>query len=446
MHNLYVLGLGKSGLGVALLARSKGYEVFASDSNLMEDGTKKLLNDNRVRWQEGGHCLDELKKADIVVKSPGIPKKSLTNFIDSKTKLYSDIEFGYMNTNAYIISVTGTNGKTTTVNLVYDILNSSNKKDVVLCGNIGYSFCSAILDSSPSTFVLELSSFQLDYIYKFNSNIAVIMNIDRDHMDRYENLQDYIESKFKIIKNQSSSDFLIFNCDDKNIIEYIDKNKNKIKSNLIPFSSKNKSFRTGAWVDGDKIFCSVESNKFTMDTNDLKLKGTHNIYNYMAAILVGLIKRCNNIEGLVREFKPLEHRMENFFVSKEKITFINDSKATNVHATAQAIDNINNTIIWIMGGYEKNNFYYPLLCLVRKKVKALICISNKSDKVIDVFKDSVGILIKAKDMQDAVNVSISLSKKGDVVLLSPSCSSIDKFRDYKHRGNSFKDIVYNIYR
>ena len=440
---ILVLGSGESGVGSALLAKSKGLSVFVSDSSLIEKNYKELLLKNDIQFEENGHVQANKLNVDYVIKSPGIPEtaaiiKQLTN---KQTQIISEIEFASKFTDATIIGVTGSNGKTTTTTIIYEILKSENI-DVDIAGNIGVSFASKVAASNARNYVLELSSFQLDGIIDFNPHIAIMTNLSPDHLDRYNNsFENYINSKFNIIKNQSEKDYFIYDLDDVKIVQFIKNNIHKIKSNLLPFSTI-KTTDSVTYLEDKNIISIINKNKIIMPTNNFPLIGTHNLKNAMAATTVAnLLKiRKETIRKSLEHFQAVEHRLEHV-LKINKVNYINDSKATNVNAAYYALDSMQSSTVWIVGGIDKGNKYEELFSLVNEKVKAIICLGKDNKKIFENFENLVEYITEVKSMSEAVKEAYSIAKSNDNVLLSPACASFDLFKNYEDRGEQFKAEV-----
>ena len=441
---ILVLGSGESGVGTALLAKSKGLSVFVSDSSLIEKNYKELLLKNDIQFEENGHEQANKLNVDYVIKSPGIPEtaaiiKQLTN--KQQIQIISEIEFASKFTDATIIGVTGSNGKTTTTTMIYEILKSENA-DVDIAGNIGISFASKVAASNTKNYVLELSSFQLDGIIDFNPHIAIMTNLSPDHLDRYNNsFENYINSKFNILKNQSEKDYFIYDLEDVNIVEFIKNNIHKIKSNLLPFSTT-KTIDSVTYLEDKNIISIINKNKIIMPTNNFPLIGTHNLKNAMAATTVAnLLKiRKETIRKSLEHFQAVEHRLEHV-LKINKVNYINDSKATNVNAAYYALDSMQSSTVWIVGGIDKGNKYEELFTLVNEKVKAIICLGKDNKKIFENFENLVEYITEVKSMSEAVKEAYSIAKSNDNVLLSPACASFDLFKNYEDRGEQFKAEV-----
>lgn len=441
---LVILGGGESGVGTAILGKKKGYDVFVSDFGKIKGNYKEVLIINGIAWEEEKHTEDLILNADVVMKSPGIPDKSVMvqKLHEKGIPVLSEIEFAAPFTKATIIGITGSNGKTTTTMLTYHLLKSAGL-NVGLGGNIGKSFAWQIADNKYDCYVLELSSFQLDGVVNFNPHIAIITNISPDHLDRYDyKYENYIAAKFRITMNQTKEDFLIYDADDDAIAEWLKTNTTKAK--LIPFSLT-KTFSEGAFIKNNKMEISINQEEFTMDTEYIALEGKHNMKNAMAATSVAKLMqiRKSTIRESLSNFQGVEHRLEKV-LKIQNIQYINDSKATNVNATFFALDSMNTPTVWIVGGVDKGNDYNELMSLVREKVKAIICLGVDNKKIINVFGNVVDMMIEVDNMSDAVKMAQRLSEKGDTVLLSPACASFDLFESYEDRGRQFKQAVKNL--
>lgn len=440
---IVVLGAGESGVGTALLAQAKGYDVFVSDKGTIKENYKQSLIDNNVTFEEQQHTESKILDADVVMKSPGIPDKAplVKQLRENGTKVISEIEFASEFTNATCVAITGSNGKTTTARLTHFILEK--ELEVGLGGNIGDSFALQVLQKDAPNYVLEISSFQLDDCYAFNPKIAIITNITPDHLDRYDyKLENYVASKFRIIQNHTEKDVLIYDADDEILNEYI--NTHDIKSTLIPFSLV-KTFKNGAYLSDNNLTITLENNTFSMPTKDLALNGNHNIKNAMAAATVAsLLKiRKQTIRESLENFQGVEHRLENV-LKINKVQYINDSKATNVNATYYALESMEAPTVWIVGGVDKGNNYKELFPFVNEKVKAIICLGKDNEKLKENFSGMVDILVETEYMSEAVKIAYKIAEAGDNVLLSPACASFDLFENYEDRGRQFKASVRNL--
>ena len=440
---ILVLGSGESGVGSALLAKSKGLPVFVSDSSLIKKDYKDILISNQINFEEKGHLFASTMVVDYAIKSPGIPDSSkiVQQLISKNILVISEIEFAYKFIDAKIIGVTGSNGKTTTSSLIYEILINADF-DVDIAGNIGTSFATKINDKQKKNYVLELSSFQLDGIVKFNPHIAVMTSLSPDHLDRYEdNYENYINSKFNIIKNQTAADYFIYDSEDLQIIKFIKNNSEKIKSTLLPFSIS-KTHESVTYIEDKNIISIINKKKLIMPTNNFPLIGTHNLKNAMAATTVAnLLKiRKDTIRKSLEHFQAVEHRLEHV-LKINKVNYINDSKATNVNAAYYALDSMESSTIWIVGGIDKGNKYEELFSLVNEKVKAIICLGKDNKKIFENFENLVEYITEVKSMSEAVKEAYNIAKSDDSVLLSPACASFDLFENYEDRGRQFKAEV-----
>ena len=444
MKRLVILGGGESGVGAALLGKQKGYEIFISDRGSIAKKYKKVLLHNEISFEEKQHTESLILNADVVVKSPGIPEKApiVQQLINNGVLVISEIEFASKYTDALIIGITGSNGKTTTTLITHHLLKSA-KINVGVAGNIGASFAQQVAEENFESYVLELSSFQLDGVIDFRPHIAIITNITPDHLDRYEyNFNQYVASKFTITRNQTIHDFLIYDADDQTIDNWL--KKNQTNAALIPFSIE-KELDYGAFLKEDTIIIKLNTEEFSMSISNLRLQGKHNVKNTMAGALASqlLNVRSQSIKDSLANFEGAEHRLEN--VQKVNgIQFINDSKATNVNATFYALECMDQPTVWIVGGVDKGNDYQDLLPLVREKVKAIVCLGEDNEKLIAVFSNVVDMMIETAGAEEAVKVAYKLSQAGDTVLLSPSCASFDLFDSYEDRGRQFKNAVRDL--
>ena len=444
MKRIVVLGGGESGVGTAILAKQKEYQVFVSDKGAIAKKYKEVLLQNEIEFEENQHTESLILNADLVMKSPGIPEKValVQKLIENNIPVISEIEFADQFTSATIVGITGANGKTTTALLTHHLLKQA-KLNVGIAGNIGDSFAQQVAEQNYDACVLELSSFQLDGIEKFAPHIAVITNITPDHLDRYENnFDNYVASKFRITKNQTSNDYLIYDADDVASNKWL--NENTTKAQLIPFSIERK-LEFGAFLRDDKIITKINTEEFTMPLSNLTLKGKHNVKNAMASAMTAqLLKvRKQTIKESLSNFEGAEHRLENVQKVRE-VQYINDSKATNVNATFYALECMDNPTVWIVGGVDKGNDYHDLLPLVREKVKAIVCLGVDNKKIQETFGNVVDIIVETAGAEEAVKVSAKLASNGDIVLLSPACASFDLFENYEDRGRQFKNAVRSI--
>lgn len=442
---LVVLGGGESGVGTAILGQKKGYEVFVSDFGPIAAKYQSVLNENAIPWEEKTHSEDWILNADLVMKSPGIPDKApiVQKLLSKGISVISEIEFASTFTDAKIIGITGSNGKTTTTLLIYHLLKNEGY-NVGLAGNIGKSFALQVAEKNFDYYVLELSSFQLDGIITFRPHIAIITNISPDHLDRYEydyNL--YIASKFRITMNQTSDDYFIYDNSDEAISNWLQ--TNSIKAQKIPFSLEETPLLNGAYLEIQNIISTINKENFMIPINEIAIKGKHNVKNAMAAITTGeLIKiRKKTIKDSLANFEGPEHRLE--FVKKvNSVTYINDSKATNVNSVFYALDSMMAPTIWIVGGVDKGNDYDILLPYVRDRVKAVICLGVDNFKLLATFGNVVDVIEETISMVDAVAIANKLSEPGDTVLFSPACASFDLFDNFEDRGKQFKNAVFNL--
>jgi len=444
VKRLVILGGGESGVGTALLGKEKGYDVFLSDKGKIKAKYKEVLIHNEIDWEENQHTKLKILNADVVMKSPGVPDKIalVQKLITNNISVVSEIEFASKFTEANIIGVTGSNGKTTTTMLTHHILSNA-KLNVAIGGNIGDSFAKQVVSDDYEHYVLELSSFQLDGIETFKPHIAIITNITPDHLDRYDyKFENYIASKFRIVMNQSEDDYLIYDADDEVINDYL--KAYPVQSKLLPFSLT-KTIENGAYLDNDNIKITIDNNQIIMPTANLTLEGKHNIKNAMAASTVAhLLKiRKHTIRESLENFQGAEHRLENV-LRINKVEYINDSKATNVNATYFALESMEAPTVWIVGGEDKGNNYNELFPFVNEKVKAIICLGVDNQKLMEAFGNMVDIIVETQFMSEAVKIAYKVAEAGDNVLLSPACASFDLFDNYEDRGRQFKNAVRNL--
>ncbi|MEP2687763.1 UDP-N-acetylmuramoyl-L-alanine--D-glutamate ligase [Maribacter dokdonensis] len=444
MALLVVLGGGESGVGTAILALKKGYDVFVSDKGKIKEKYKNVLEHFEIDWEEEQHSEDRILKADLVMKSPGIPDKVplVKQLVGKGVPVISEIEFASKYTDAKIIGITGSNGKTTTTMLTNHVLVNAGLH-VGMAGNIGDSYAKMVAENDFEYYVLEISSFQLDGIIDFKPHIAVITNITPDHLDRYEyEFENYIASKFRIAENQDENDYLIYDADDTVLVDWL--NKHPVKSKLMPFSLK-KVVEQGAFIEQNEIIIKTTTDTISMTKNTLALEGQHNVKNTMAAAtiakLVGI--RKETIRACVSNFQGAPHRLEKV-LKIHHVEYINDSKATNVNAAYYALDSMKTPTVWIVGGVDKGNEYMELMPLVREKVKAIICLGENNEKIKHVFGKAVDLLVETYAMEEAVKVAYKIAERGDTVLLSPACASFDLFKNYEDRGDQFKNCVKNL--
>lgn len=440
-QKLIVLGAGESGVGAAILGVQQGFDVFVSDKGDIREHYRKILEHQNVRYESGRHSEAMLSKADIVIKSPGIPDTVpvVKALVSKGIPVISEIEFAARYTDAVLIGITGSNGKTTTSLWVHDMLVRAGF-NVGIAGNIGDSFAGQVATKNYDCYVLELSSFQLDGIEKFAPHIAVITNITPDHLDRYDHkFEQYIASKFLIAKNQKPSDFFIYDADDPVVVEGM--RKNRVNAKQVSFSLK-PSRASSAFVNEGNIQIQQNKQTITMDISKLALKGKHNTKNAMASSLAAQMMQARKqaiIESL-ENFEGVEHRLEKV-VKINGVQYINDSKATNVNAVFYALECMDASTVWIVGGVDKGNDYMDLMPLVREKVKAIICLGIDNEKIKETFGGVVDLLVETSSAEEAVKTAYKISHKGDVVLLSPACASFDLFENYEERGRRFKEAV-----
>ncbi|MBN2669701.1 MAG: UDP-N-acetylmuramoyl-L-alanine--D-glutamate ligase [Bacteroidales bacterium] len=438
---IVILGSGESGTGSAVLAKLKGFDVWVSDYGTIAEKYKKVLHQYEIPWEEKQHTQSIILEAKEIIKSPGIPD-TVPIVLSAKEHgipIVSEIEFAARYTQAYMICITGSNGKTTTTTMTYQLLKDAGY-NVGLAGNIGKSFALQVATEKFDYYVLELSSFQLDGMFHFKANTAILLNITPDHLDRYhDNFQEYIDSKFRILQNQGADDHFIY-CDDDPVIK-TELDKRKIEAQAAPFSLQ-KTIEQGAYLEEDTIHFKTPKESFDMSIHDLGVKGKHNVYNSMAAGLAGSLNniRKNVIRESLTHFKSIEHRLEPV-IKVHDIMFINDSKATNVNSTWYALESMNTKVVWIAGGVDKGNNYDELTKLVKAKVKAIVCLGIDNKKLHDAFDGLVPKIVDTDSMYEAVNTAYLLGEDGDTVLLSPACASFDLFKNYEDRGEQFKEEV-----
>lgn len=438
---LMVLGAGESGLGTAILGTEKGYDVFVSDNGKIAAEYKDLLIKHQINFEEYAHSTEKILEADLVMKSPGIPDNVdlIEELKKNKVPVISEIEFSSKFTDATLVGITGSNGKTTTTLLTYHLLKNSGM-NVGVAGNIGESFAQKVAQYSYQNYVLEISSFQLDGIEDFRPDIAMILNITPDHLDRYNHdFDQYVASKFRITKNQKESDYLIYDADDPAILKGLTIHHSKAKK--VPFSIT-QELNYGAFLKGNELIIRIRSEEFIMNTNKLTLQGKHNFKNAMAATMASQLLEVRNesLRESLSNFEGAEHRLESVLKVNE-VHFINDSKATNVNATFYALECMDKPTVWIVGGVDKGNDYDNLLPLVREKVRAIVCLGEDNSKIITAFGNVIDVIVETKGAEEAVKVAYKLAEKGDAVLLSPACASFDLFENYEDRGRQFKTAV-----
>jgi UDP-N-acetylmuramoylalanine--D-glutamate ligase len=441
--HIVILGAGESGVGTAYLAKKEGWDVFVSDFGIVKEEYQAELNTLNVVWEQGGHDLEKILKADLVVKSPGIPDtaKVIVALKNDGVRIISEIEFAAHYSKAKFIAITGSNGKTTTTMLTHHILKKAGV-DVGLAGNVGKSLAKQVAEKDCEWYVLELSSFQLDDMFDFKADIAILTNITPDHLDRYNyEMQNYVNAKFRILQNQTENDWFIYNYDDPIIRQEIEKKKTVAQK--APFSLK-QEILTGGFADEKQLTINIKE-QLTMSIHDLALKGKHNTQNSLASGIAARILEIRKeiVRESLEDFVNVEHRLE--FVAKvHGIEFINDSKATNVNSTWFALESMDKPTVWIVGGVDKGNDYAELTELVKSKVKAIICLGVDNQKIIESFTGVVDQIVEAKSALEAVAYGYRLAKDGETVLLSPACASFDLFENYEDRGNQFKEAVRSL--
>ena len=443
-RKIVILGAGESGTGAAVLAEKQGFDVFVSEKNRIRPAYLEILEKHKIRWEENTHSEHEILSANEVIKSPGIPEDApLVSLIRSRNiPVISEIEFAGRYARGVKICVTGSNGKTTVTNLIFHILQKAGK-NAVMTGNVGKSLAMAVTEGDYDYYVIELSSFQLDGMFSFRADIAILMNITPDHLDRYGySFQNYVDSKFRITRNQTPSDFFIYWADDPVIKSELAKRKYLMTH--LPFSADTSS-ETAAYIEKDELIIDYPNKTSLMTIHDLALKGRHNIFNSMAAAIA--TKVLNIRKEVIREsladFQGVEHRLEPV-ITVCGIHFINDSKGTNVNSTWYALECMDTTVVWIAGGIDKGNDYSELFPVVKQKVKAIICLGRDNRKIVEAFRDKVNTIIETASMDEAVRSSYYLARKGETVLLSPACASFDLFANYEERGRKFKEAVRNL--
>ncbi|MEJ7610909.1 MAG: UDP-N-acetylmuramoyl-L-alanine--D-glutamate ligase [Ferruginibacter sp.] len=444
-QRIAIIGAGESGIGTAILAKQKGYDVFVSDGGTIKENYKTDLLNNDIAFEEGMHSEEKILNADLVMKSPGIPDKTaLIKKIRAKgIELISEIEFAYRyKGESRIIAITGSNGKTTSTAMTYHICRLAGE-DCAMVGNIGFSFARQVAEAPKKLYVVEVSSFQLDDIKTFRPDVSVITNITEDHLDRYEyDVNNYIKSKFRITENQGEDDVFVYNMDDETTKNYLKKYSVKPKAAPITMS---KELTEGAYLTNAQMHLKWKGEEMQMSVEDFAVKGKHNQYNSMAASMAGTAIgiRKEKIREALQTFESLEHRMEPVSVIKG-VEFINDSKATNVNSTWYALESMIKPVILILGGVDKGNDYGPMKELVNEKVKAIVCMGTDNRKIHEAFGDTVSLIVNTDNAKDAVQSAFHFATKGDVVLLSPACASFDLFKNYEDRGNSFKQAVKDL--
>lgn len=441
---IVIIGAGESGTGSALLAHKQGFDVFITDNGCIKGKYRNILETRKIRWEEGKHTENEIMTASEVIKSPGISDDMplIRKIHEKGIPVISEIEFAGRYARGVKICVTGSNGKTTVTNLIYHILTKADK-NVAMAGNVGNSFAMAVAEKEYDYYVIELSSFQLDGMYNFRAEVAVLMNITPDHLDRYGyELQRYIDSKFRIMQNQGKTDFLIYWADDPVIRKELPVRDPQMI--LLPFSDTIQE-NMASYIEKDKIVIDYQHKTNLMTIHELALKGRHNTYNSMAAAIATKVLgiRKETIRESLADFQGVEHRLEPV-IKVSGINFINDSKATNVNSTWYALECMETNIVWIVGGIDKGNDYSELVPVVKEKVRAVVCLGKENRKILEAFTETVPTIIETASMEEAVRSAYYLAKKGDTVLLSPACASFDLFDNYEDRGRQFKAAVRNL--
>lgn len=444
MKRIVILGGGESGAGAAVLAQTKGFDVFLSDMGTIKPQYKEWLEKYQVPWEEGKHTEELILNADEVIKSPGIPDKAPMVY-KIRTKgipIVSEIEFAARYTTAKKVCITGSNGKTTTTSLIYHMMQKAGL-NVGLAGNIGSSFAFQVATCNFDYYVIELSSFQLDGVYDFKADIAILLNITPDHLDRYDyKMQNYVESKFRITRNLSEDDCFIFCSDDAVTVEQL--KRIVLRAQQLPFSQQMK-INQAAWVENEHIYVNYNDSDFSMSIQELSLKGKHNIYNSMAAGIAGHVLNIRKevIRESLSDFQGVEHRLEPVLKIRG-VQYINDSKATNVNSTWYALESMDTPVVWIAGGIDKGNDYSELMDLVKQKVKAIVCLGVDNSKIHAAFDGVVELILDTSSAEEAVQQAYRLANPGDTVLLSPACASFDLFENYEDRGRKFKAAVRDL--
>lgn len=442
---LVVLGAGESGTGAAVLGVKRNYDVFVSDFGHIADKYKDILNANGIEWEEGRHTEDKILNADEVVKSPGIPPTAplVVKLRNRNIPIISEIEFGARYTDAKMVCITGSNGKTTTTLLTYHILRNAGI-NVGLAGNVGRSLAMQVAECKHDTYVIELSSFQLENMYSFKADIAIILNITPDHLDRYENkMENYARAKFRILQNQTSADSYIYWENDPVIAQQM--KEHDINATLLPFTAKNNKSAAASLDNGNISFHLPQGLEWQMPRTELALSGLHNLYNSMAAGLAAstLGIAPDKIRQSLADFESVEHRLE-YVATTNGVRWINDSKATNVNSTWYALEGMTTPVVLILGGKDKGNDYSEIEEFVKEKVHTIVCMGKDNTKLLDFFAGKVPAIEDTHSLDDAIAACLRHAKSGDTVLLSPCCASFDLFNSYEHRGQLFKEAVMGI--
>ena len=447
-NKLVILGAAESGIGAALLGKQQGWDVFVSDGGMIKDHFRQLLVHTEIQFEEGGHSMDRILQASCIIKSPGIAEtvEVMQRVRAAGIEVCSEIEFGFRyKGDSKIIAITGSNGKSTTTKLTFHVLQNAGY-DVAMVGNIGYSFAKQIAEKPANWYVMEVSSFQLDDIHRFRPDVAVLLNITPDHLDRYEyKFENYISSKFRIAEQQTGSEYFIVNMDDPVIKDYLASHSTNSKKIYFTMNEQNLKGEDGGFISNDELHIRYEGDDLDMSIHDLSLKGKHNQYNSMAAGISARIAgiRKEKIRESFTSFEGLEHRLE-FVATVRGVDFINDSKATNVNSVWFALESMKQPTILILGGLDKGNDYNEIMDLVKEKVKAIICMGINNQPIHDAFDSVLEHVIDAGSAMEAVSAAYALAEKGDAVLLSPACASFDLFRNYEERGRQFKEAVRSL--
>jgi len=441
-ERIVILGAGESGTGAAILARQKGFDVFVSDASRIKPFYREMLDDYQVLYETGGHTERLILNANEVIKSPGIPESAhiIKQLRKKGISIISEIEFAGRYTSARKICITGSNGKTTTTSLIHHMMRKAGL-NVGIAGNVGRSFAYQVATESFDYYVLELSSFQLDGMFEFKADIAILLNITPDHLDRYDyDFQNYVDSKFKVSQNLTEDEYFVFCSDDEITIKELEKIVSKAQQ--LPYAYQKKE-RDVAWVENDETMkIAFDDVDFSMSLEELSLKGKHNTYNSMAAGIAGNVLKIRNevIREALMDFQGVEHRLEPV-MKVHGISFINDSKATNVNATWYALESVKGKAVWIVGGVDKGNDYSELYNLVENKVKAVVCLGSDNQRLLEAFTGKVESIVESSSMEDAVKAAYYLARDGETVLLSPACASFDLFESFEDRGRQFKEAV-----
>jgi UDP-N-acetylmuramoylalanine--D-glutamate ligase len=441
-ERIVVLGAGESGTGAAILARQKGFDVFVSDAGKIKPFYRDMLDEYHVLYESGGHTERLILNATEVIKSPGIPESAaIVKLLRKKgIRIISEIEFAGRYSHAKKLCITGSNGKTTTTSLIHHMMRKAGM-NVGMAGNVGRSFAYQVATEAYDYYVLELSSFQLDGMYQFKADIAILLNITPDHLDRYDyNFQNYVDSKFRITQNLTEDEYFVFCSDDEITIKELEKIVSKAEQ--LPFAYQKKEMDV-AWVDEEeRMHIEFDEVDFSMSVHELSLKGRHNTYNSMAAGIAGNVLKIRNdvIREALMDFQGVEHRLETV-MKVHGINFINDSKATNVNSTWYALESVKGNTVWIAGGVDKGNDYSELYNLVENKVKAIVCLGKENQRIIQAFEGRVESIVESTSMEEAVKAAYYLARDGDTVMLSPACASFDLFESFEDRGRQFKAAV-----